>query len=348
MSCNIGIIGRLAKNADLMEGQTVKTRVLESELELNINDCKIYYADTYNYKKRVFTVFFQTLRCFFKCKNIFLLLSSNGMKFYFPLVYYMNKIFKRNIIHDVIGGTLHNLVEENPNWVKYLNYFRINLVEVEPMKKGLEKLGVKNVEVVPNFKRLEVSQKKDLKKIIKLPISFCTFSRVAREKGILTAIGAIKELNKKYENTVATLDIYGKLEDDFKHEFLMLEKDFPNYINYKGLVPFNQSSNVLKKYDALLFPTYHPGEGFPGTIVDAYSVGLPVIATNWRHNPYLIDDKVTGFLYDYNNNDELLGILENIIGNSEIINNMRENCLRKYEEYSPEKAMKKIISYMEL
>ncbi|MFR3494185.1 MAG: glycosyltransferase [Blautia sp.] len=56
----------------------------------------------------------------------------------------------------------------------------------------------------------------------------------------------------------------------------------PQYIRYKGMVPFNQSTEVLKNYDALLFPTYYEGEGFAGTIIDAFAAGLPVIASDWK------------------------------------------------------------------
>lgn len=346
MSCNIGIIGRLAKNADLMEGQTVKTRVLEKELKLAIPDCKIYYADTYNYKKRAISVLFQTIKCYFKCKNIFILLSKNGLKFYFPLIYYLNKIFKRNIIYDVIGGWIHDFAKENPKFIKYLKSFRINLVEVEPMKKGLEELGVTNVEVLPNFKRLNALQKDELKQNVSTPIKFCTFSRVSREKGIIRAADAVKALNEKFGKTVATLDIYGKVEVLFKYEFDEIQKNFPKEINYKGIIPFDKSSEVLRDYDALLFLTTYEGEGFPGTIVDAYSVGLPIIATNWRHNSCLIDDKKTGFLYQYDDNSELMKILETVANDSQILQKMRENCLEKYQEYSPEECMKKIMSYI--
>lgn len=40
-------------------------------------------------------------------------------------------------------------------------------------------------------------------------------------------------------------------------------------VEYKGLVPYDQSTKYLKQYFALIFPTFFSGEGFPGTIIDA-------------------------------------------------------------------------------
>jgi glycosyltransferase involved in cell wall biosynthesis len=39
-----------------------------------------------------------------------------------------------------------------------------------------------------------------------------------------------------------------------------------------------------------VFPTYWPGEGYPGIILEAYGAGLPVITTRWMSIPEIADD----------------------------------------------------------
>lgn len=75
-----------------------------------------------------------------------------------------------------------------------------------------------------------------------------------------------------------------------------MQKRFPSYIRYGGLVPFDKSVNVLKDYLALLFPIYYEGEGFAGTLIDAYFAGVPVIAPDWKYNAELVNEYV-GFVY---------------------------------------------------
>lgn len=343
MSCNIGIIGRVADGKNIVDGQTVKTRLLRNELKKKLPDAKIISADLYNYKKRAIFVFFSVLYCFLKCENIFLLVSINGMKFFFPFIYGINKIFKRNIIHDVIGGNLHTHAENNKKWIKYLNSFGYNLVELEVMEIRLRELGVKNAYTVPNFKRLSVVKESDLKNDIELPLRFCTFSRVAKEKGILTAVEAVEKLNKKYGSIVAELDIFGQVENNFVEEFNNAKKKFTDAVKYKGIIDYNRSTEVLKDYDALLFPTTHNGEGFPGTIIDAYASALPVIATDWKYNSCLINDGTTGFVYNYKNNDEFYSTLLNVIENPTVLLDMKKNCLNEYEKYNPDVLIKIII-----
>jgi glycosyltransferase involved in cell wall biosynthesis len=73
---------------------------------------------------------------------------------------------------------------------------------------------------------------------------------------------------------------------------------FPEYIKYRGVVKFSDSVKVLKDYFALLFTIYYEGEGFAGTVLDAYASGVPVIATNWRYNSEIVQDKIDGIIFE--------------------------------------------------
>lgn len=347
MNCkNIGIIGRVAEGTDLYDGQTIKTRILCNELRSRFPDKELICVDTHNYKKRAIITLFNTLKCFLKCKTIFLLVSANGMKFYFPFMYYLNKIFKRKIIHDCIGGSLHLFVEKNSKWVKYLNSFSYNLVELDHMKKELCKLGIKNVLTVPNFKRLTCVDINEIKAKTELPLKCCTFSRVCRQKGIVDAIECAERLNNEYGKTVVTLDIYGQIEPEFIEEFDSILNFCTDAVQYKGKIAFDKSVDYLKEYDVMLFPTVFIGEGFPGTLLDAYASALPVIASDWRYNSELIIEGKTGFLYNYQDTNQLYEAVKKVVDDPCILQKMRLNCINEYSKYSADAIMDHIISLM--
>lgn len=96
------------------------------------------------------------------------------------------------------------------------------------------------------------------------PLKLCTFSRVMKEKGIETAVSAVKAINDKLGKTAFLLDIYGQVEPSQELWFSGLQRKFPGYISYKGMVEFDKSVTVLRNYTALLFPTYYAGEGLQG------------------------------------------------------------------------------------
>ena len=86
-----------------------------------------------------------------------------------------------------------------------------------------------------------------------------------------------------------------------------LKDSFSACVHYGGLVPFYKSVEVLKNYFALLFPTYYEGEGFAGTLIDALAAGVPVIASDWRYNPEIVEDGMTGKIHKTQNELSLRG-----------------------------------------
>src|SRR5690606_29973646 len=95
------------------------------------------------------------------------------------------------------------------------------------------------------------------------------------------------------------------IDEKYIGRFEEIKKEFPSYIRYKGSVNYVDSVDVLKKYFALLFPTQFKTEGIPGTIIDAYAAGLPVIASEWDSAHEIIDQGSTGYIYEFMRNSKL-------------------------------------------
>lgn len=336
----VGIIGHFGGNEDILDGQTIKTKILYEELKEH-TDWDILTVDTYYKKKNPFKLLKETWRCLKSAQDIIVLLSRNGMKIYFPILSFYAKKFHTRIYHDVIGGNLDMYVKKYPEYVKYLNSFKVNWVETEGLKKKLEVNGIKNCEVLPNFKRLQIVE--DENKDFQEPYYFCTFSRVMKEKGIETAIDAVQKINQEAGREVCKLDIYGRIDAGYKDSFEQIMSQVSEAICYKGMVPYDQSVKIIKDYHALLFPTYWDGEGFPGTIVDAFSAGLPVLATDWNCNGEIIENKKNGILYPNDEIKDLKSAIEWILQNNRKMNDMRHNCIASAQKYQPDAYVKKII-----
>lgn len=343
---HIAILGHFGGNQVFLDGQTVKTKILFDELKNN-TDWDIKIIDTYLKSKRPIKLFIQTLNILIKRERIIVLLSGNGMKFFFPLLSVFAKHWKVNIYHDVIGGNLDNYVSNNPKFIKYLNSFKVNWVETETLKAKLVDLGIKNCEVIPNFKRLNIIGSDNNSQLQDEPYKFCTFSRVMKEKGIEDAIKAIEDINYKYGRMRCTLDIYGIIEDSYNEKFATVMSKCSDAIKYQGRVPYNESVSILKDYYALLFPTFWVGEGFPGTIIDAFSAGLPVIATDWNSNKEIIKNGVNGIIYPSELADTLIDSILCIISDSDTYIEMKNNCIISANAYKPDKYISHMIKRIE-
>jgi glycosyltransferase involved in cell wall biosynthesis len=97
-------------------------------------------------------------------------------------------------------------------------------------------------------------------------------------KGVLDAIAAVGQVAQ------AELHIYGPLVD-LREEQLAAPRVF-----YHGTLDPQAVQTELAAADVLLFPTYHAGEGYPGTLVEAAMVGLPVVASRWQALPEMFPD----------------------------------------------------------
>lgn len=339
----IAIIGHFADGKDFFDGQTVKTKALHQSLQ-DTEKYSIYKVDTYDKKRNPVKLLWRTFICLFTRRDVFVLLSGGGMRVYFPLLYAASKLLKTRVYHDVIGGNLDVKIIENPKFRKYLNSFVVNWVETQGIKEKVEKLGVGNAEVLPNFKRLEAVPPTSEHSYVLTDGSykFCTFSRVIAEKGITDAINAIVSINRTRGSIIAKLDIYGPIEENYQKEFDRLVEEHKGVVSYCGTVESNNSVQVLKDYFALLFPTRWDGEGFPGTVLDCYASAIPVIASDWNANKELIWHTKTGLIYPNEGFETLESSIEWAIDNKEKFDAMKKACREEYEKYTPEKIVDRI------
>lgn len=167
-----------------------------------------------------------------------------------------------------------------------------------------------------------------------------------REKGIGDAVKAVKKVNEEFGRTVYTLDIYGQVDANQTQWFEDLKREFPEYIRYCGIVDYDKSVDVLKKYFALLFPTYYNGEGFAGTLLDSFSAGVPVIASDWKYNAEIVNEKV-GFVYSTGDEQALLKLLRSIADNPTMLIDKKPQCLTEAEKYKPENVVKILTEQLE-
>ena len=336
----IGIIGHFGGDEKFNDGQTVKTVAIYDALKrYGING--IDKIDTYYIRKNPFRFLWQFMSGIFRDKKYIVLLSSNGRRVLFPILSFMSSFMNKDVYHYGIGGRLAREVSEKPSWKKFVSSFKSNWMESTELAERLQKLGVNNAIYLPNFKKLNIITEAELCTEYQEPYKLCTFSRVMKEKGIEDAIDAVRAINVKYGKTVITLDIYGPTEEAyFKHLEEVLAED--SACSYCGVVAANESVEALKDYYALLFPTHWKHEGIPGTIIDALSAGVPIIARRWQYCDEMITDGETGLPYDFEKPDLLKNRIEYAISHPKEITAMKKNCLAKASLYSEDYVMKQI------
>ena len=343
----VGICGHFAFGEQFNSGQKDKTRSIHAALVKALGEDNVATLDTRGWSKNPVAFALKCLKLISECENIIMLPGENALKVMPALFETLNIIYKRKLHYVVVGGWLIDFIKKNPSLLKPIKKLDCIYVELKSMKTRLEEMGFDNVFFKPKFRETNAITHEELYTPDCEPYRVCTFSRIRYEKGIEDAVEAVRYVNKTLGRTVYNLDIYGLPDEDYAERFEELKKDFEPFINYKGFVQGTAaSSKELHTCFAMLFPTWYEGEGFAGTVVDAFCAGVPVVATDWKYNEEVITHGKDGIIYSVNEREKLKDILLEVAQNPDMLNKMRPECLNHAEEFSPQKGVKIIIDQL--
>lgn len=334
------VIANLGNKSIESNGQTIKS----IELIEFFKNKKITYTTENTATWKLFNIFFKLVILFFKylkSDKVIIVPARNALKVQSIYLRIVRLFAKKDIYYIVIGAWLAEVVRKNRKIYKFLKIVKGIYVETKLLQSELIDLGLSNSKVLYNFKSIsnlgdiELSHPRFLNK----PYKICTFSRVKEKKGILDIINVVNQINKEFNDKVYVLDVYGPIEKEFEEKFyLNLNED----IIYQGELSQEQILKTLSKYFLLVFPTKYYTEGLPGTLIDAYLCGLPVVASKWGAAHEFINDS-TGFIYEMGDLEQLKQILISLAKNPKIVENMRQNCIRESKKYYSENVMNKFL-----
>jgi glycosyltransferase involved in cell wall biosynthesis len=159
---------------------------------------------------------------------------------------------------------------------------------------------------------------------------FLFVGRVAKEKGVHTLIKAWETLD------TVPLKIVGD-----GPEFEKVKQQAKSYgrknIEFLGHCPHNEVLLLMKGAFSLIFPS-ECYESFGMTIIEAFSSGIPVIASNIGTVAEIIQDHANGLLFEPGNFHDLKNKVIWALSHPEDMGKMGITAKRSYDEkYTPEK-----------
>ena len=342
---NTVVIGQLHFKKNDMIGAVVKTRNIYYGLLEKYGSDLISYVDIWGGKKRIAVIFAEVFKAFQKCENIIWVTSSiKG-----PFVFYirlLQKIFKRRVIYIPIGVRISGRIAKDLKAKKRLSFCSAFLPESKQNCSELQSMGFPEVYLFRNFKSVKElgCSYESLYNNMNV-ISFCTFSRVTKEKGITDAVIAISKVQELVPNIRFELHIYGGIDPDYKEEFELLLSD-NSFVTYEGIVNSEDAVSTLQKHDVLLFPTRFPDEGIPGTIIDAFASGIPIISSKWLYFDELFEDHKTALGYDFLNVDSLVDTIIYATKNTEELINIGRNGQKEYGKYDSSAVLPVLVNQL--
>lgn len=199
------------------------------------------------------------------------------------------------------------------------------LVETKRLLSLTQSRGHSNVKWFPNHRHVGVKEPVRRRgDRVKSQWRFVYVGHIRAYKGIEVLVCASRNLPKH-----ASIDLYGPIYDDFDPSLL---NESPRLF-YKGTLNPDEVTSVLRNYDVFVMPTVAVTEGYPGAILEAFSVGLPVVTSRIGAIDEIVDEKV-GILVEPNNPEELLCGLNAFIRDPILHQEMSTNAHCKALSYS--------------
>lgn len=254
----------------------------------------ILYINTYKYRSSLANALYVLTGyfiCLFRARYIMFNVSYNGA---FKLFFHLAPIaffFRKKVIFRKFGGFFDDELSACParkrvKMVGLLKKSSLVLVETQRLVEAIGAILAARGQVLwfPNSRRPALKQlpRHVYKK------RFVFMSHIREEKGVDSILRVAEALPSGY-----VVDLYGSIQEK-KYED-------SNYFRgkraqYKGAISSDQVLFTLSQYDVLLLPTTFRSEGYPGIIIEAMSLGIPVIATDRGGIPEIVLDRKNGLI----------------------------------------------------
>lgn len=136
------------------------------------------------------------------------------------------------------------------------------------------------------------------------------------------------------------IHVFGPLQGGLK------KADFDCYhqVVYRGVLPPDEVISTLRGYHALLLPTHYVDEGLPGVILEAYSVGIPVIASRWSAIPEIVD-RTSGILVTPGDPLDLARAMQRLVDDASLYRALCWGARQRAREFSLRSWTDILVSY---
>lgn len=327
------VLGYFGYLTNQLDGQTVKTRDVYRLAKEQLENCDVEYFDTQSLQKSklyLFKMFFRVM-C---CKTLFYLPAQNNLKVFFPIIFVLSKLFRFNIHYFVVGGWLREYLTHLPIHRFMLGRIKGIHAETKRLKKELEGYyNFKNVDIFPNFRFFDYNPKPS--ESDKLRIVF--MARVMKQKGIDWIFALADYIVENGLQEKFSITFFGPEDNEDKQYF---ESNVAKYgfVEYRGALQPKEIHDTLSNYDVMLLPTHFYTEGLPGSVVDAYISGIPVIVTEWKHSHEFVDNGKSGYIVPFDNGlKEMVDKVVMLEKDRGLLHQLKANALVKRMEFAPPK-----------
>lgn len=228
---------------------------------------------------------------------------------------------------------LRRLLKKIFSWSKHI------IVLGDEEKQILEEdFCLKNVVSLPNC--IDLSEAKTIKRdnTTKEVLDILYLGRIEPNKGIDYIFDACKKL--KEQGVKFNLHFAGK--EEVEGQYLpRFTEEFAEHFIYHGIVSGDKKTNVLKKCDIFLLPSFF--EGLPMSLLETMSFGQVPVVTSVGSIPTVVEDKKSGMYTRIRNSEDIVNAIIALNDNRTLLNKLSRNAqCAVFEKFDDNKYIKEL------
>ncbi len=260
------------------------------------------------------------------------------------ILFFAKKLYKKIIFHFHAAGlsnVYYNLSGIEKYFIKKSMFYPDLTIQISKLSpKDSEVVLSKQVAYVANGIEPDVISINNTKE---------------NEVPIILFVGMLKESKgvSVLHNALASIKCYkykaifmGEFEStEYKNEIsnFVARNNLQEKIEYLGVRTGKEKEYFYKLADIFCFPTYFECENFPVVLLEAMKYSLPIISTNWRAIPDIIENNKTGILIPIKEPNILREKIELLLNNYELRKSLGSNAKDKFlMNYTIDKHLEKM------
>lgn len=235
---------------------------------------------------------------------------------------YRNSLFQTFIMCTMLK--FHRIIGTYDK-INYITLTEFNKQKLSTLVKDESKIHVK-----PNF----IEKREDIERT--LEDYFVYIGRLDDIKGINFLVEAWKNIDKDINLYIIGT---GPEEENLKH---IISENRLNNVKLLGFMKREDAFKVIEKSRAIIIPSKWY-EGFPMTIAESFSLGVPVIGSKLGNIESIVDDERNGLLFTTNNKESLKEVINKVFHDRELNISLGNNAYKVFKEkYTDEENYRSI------
>lgn len=257
--------------------------------------------------------------------------SANGLMSSGVLIWIITKLLRYRVILRVFGGDLAEVLSKQSAFKKVIfgrTFMSFNFILVQSKSLVSELDSYRNVHWFPTTRTF----KSNVQAKQKHCSNFIYVGQLKLEKG-LDLICEILERNESecFNITICGPEVSIGLSNRLK----------ACGANVLGQVPFEKVQKHIADADVFIFPTRYVGEGYPGAVIEALQLGVPVITTDWKYMTEIVEDRKSGLIIE-STFESLLDAMLELKTNQTLFSHLSEGAISRGNEFNTTTALTRL------